>query len=149
MGLRQRMICTIIFTVIKVCLDSNIFISAFIFFGKPAKILDLAVEKKIVSITSPQIIAEVGGVLSKKFKQDEKYIKKQLKVISDVSELVIPRNKIRVLKYYPDNKILEAAQQGKVDYIVTGDSKHLLPLKEFRGIPIITPAQFLAVLKIR
>lgn len=98
-------------------------------------------------MTSPQIIAEVGSVLSKKFEQDEKYIKKQLKVISDVSELIVLRHRVKVLKYDPDNKILETAQEGKVDYIVTGDSKHLLPLKEFKGIPIITPAQFLTILK--
>ena len=132
---------------IKVCLDSNIWISAFIFSGKPAKILDSVVEKKFISATSPQIIAEVGNVLGKKFKQHEKDIKKELKVIHDISELVVPKKKIKVLKYLPDNKILEAALEGKVDYIVTGDNKHLLPLKEFKGIPILTPTQFLARLK--
>lgn len=133
---------------IKACLDSNIWISAFIFSGKPAEILDLAVEKKFISVTSPQIIAEVGKVFSKKFAQDEKLIKRELKVIKDVSELVIIKNKVRIIKYSPDNKILETALEGKVDYIVTGDKKHLLPLKEFKGIPIITPAKLLAKMRV-
>jgi len=133
--------------VIRACLDSNIWISAFIFSGKPAQILDLAVDKKIIPITSPQIIAEVGIVLNKKFKFSEREIKKELKVIHEVSELVVPKTKVKLLAYLPDNKILEAALEGKVDYIVTGDRKHLLPLKKFRDIPIITPAKFLEILK--
>ncbi len=132
---------------IRACLDSNIWISAFIFSGKPAQILDLAVDKKIIPITSPQIIAEVGIVLNKKFKFSEREIKKELKVIHEVSELVVPKTKVKLLAYLPDNKILEAALEGKVDYIVTGDRKHLLPLKKFRDIPIITPAKFLEILK--
>jgi len=41
-----------------------------------------------------------------------------------------------------DNKILETAFDGKADFIVTGDS-HLLVLREFRGIRILTPEEFL------
>lgn len=134
---------------IKACLDSNIWISAFIFSGKPAEILDLAVEKKFISVTSPQIIAEVGKVFSEKFAQDEKLIKGELKVIKDVSELVITKKKITFVKYLPDNKILEAGLEGKVDYIVTGDKKHLLPIKAFKGIPILTPAQLLAKIRVK
>lgn len=130
-------------TVIRVCLDSNVWISAFIFPGKPAQILDLAVEKKILPVASPQIIAEVGSVLNKKFKINEREIKKELQVLYNVSELVVPRKEIKVIQYLPDNKILEAAIDGEVDYIVTGDRKHLLPLKEFKSISIVSPAQFI------
>ena len=41
-----------------------------------------------------------------------------------------------------DNKILEAAIAGQVDFIVSGDN-HLLDLGTFREIPIIKPRQFL------
>jgi uncharacterized protein len=41
--------------------------------------------------------------------------------------------------------ILECALAVKVDYIVSGDS-HLLDLREFDGIGIITPAQMLEAL---
>lgn len=130
-------------TVIRVCFDSNIFISAFLFSGKPAQVFDLAVDKKIILISSPQILGEVAEVFNKKFKRSERFIQKQIKTIRDVSQIVVPKKRIKILKYVPDNKILETAMEGRVDYIVTGDGKHLLPLKEFKGIPIITPAQFL------
>jgi predicted nucleic acid-binding protein len=42
-----------------------------------------------------------------------------------------------------DAKILACAVAGKADAIVTGDKKHLLPLKRYRGIPIVSPAEFL------
>jgi len=42
-----------------------------------------------------------------------------------------------------DAKILACAVAGKADVIVTGDKRHLLPLKKYRGIPIVSPAEFL------
>jgi len=32
---------------------------------------------------------------------------------------------------------------AEADYIVSGDKKHLLPLRRFRGIPIVSPPEFL------
>lgn len=130
-------------TVIKVCLDTNILISAFLYSGNPAKVFDLAVDQKIKVVTSPEILSELARVLHDKFECDENYIKRQLKVIDKVCTIVIPKVEYKALKHDPDNRILEAAVAGKVDYIITGDKKHLLPLKEFKGIPIIMAEQFL------
>lgn len=44
-----------------------------------------------------------------------------------------------------DAKVLEAAEDLKPDAIVTGD-QDLLVLKEYAGIPILSPSQFLACL---
>ena len=41
---------------------------------------------------------------------------------------------------------IETAVAGNVDYIVSQDN-HLLNLKEFRGIKIITPEEFNELLK--
>lgn len=132
--------------VIKVCLDSNIFISALLFDGKPEKILFMASGKEVKITVSPAIIEEVKKNLVKKFHRPEIEVRELVKVITSISQIVVPRSKIKAIKYQPDNKILEAALEGKVDYIVTGDNKHLLPLKEFKGIPIVTPNQLLTTL---
>ncbi len=56
---------------------------------------------------------------------------------------VSPTVKLDVIKADPkDNIILECAVAGNADYIVSGD-KHLLDLKEFSGIKILKPAEFL------
>jgi predicted nucleic acid-binding protein len=45
----------------------------------------------------------------------------------------------------PDNRILECAAEAKADFIVTGD-KHLLSLKHFQNIKIISLSNFLEIL---
>ncbi|MGI8644249.1 MAG: putative toxin-antitoxin system toxin component, PIN family [Thermomicrobiales bacterium] len=44
-----------------------------------------------------------------------------------------------------DNMVLECAVAGNADVIVTGDKKHLLPLGSYEGIPIVSPATFVAI----
>ena len=47
-----------------------------------------------------------------------------------------------------DNRILECAVAAEAEVIVSGDS-HLLRLGSFNGIPIQTPADFLAAFRPR
>jgi predicted nucleic acid-binding protein len=39
--------------------------------------------------------------------------------------------------------VLWGALTAEADYIVSGDKKHLLPLRQFRRIPIVSPSDFL------
>jgi predicted nucleic acid-binding protein len=41
-----------------------------------------------------------------------------------------------------DNRVLECAIDGRAEMIVTGDTKQILPLKEYRGIKILSPSEF-------
>ena len=41
-----------------------------------------------------------------------------------------------------DNRIVECALQGKAQYIISGDH-HILSLREYRGIKILSPTEFL------
>lgn len=43
-----------------------------------------------------------------------------------------------------DNKIIECAVEGDVDYVISYN-KHLLKLKEFKGIKIVKPEEFLRI----
>jgi predicted nucleic acid-binding protein len=45
--------------------------------------------------------------------------------------------------------VLECALAGEVDFIVSGDKKRLLPLKKYRDIPIVSPAEWLRQLPAR
>jgi len=51
---------------------------------------------------------------------------------------------IAVIAHEPDNRILECAMEGQADYIISGD-KHLLDLKTYQGIKIVTLAEFLEI----
>ncbi|MFZ5911654.1 MAG: PIN domain-containing protein, partial [Chloroflexota bacterium] len=60
----------------------------------------------------------------------------------------IPKSQIFVvLADTTDNKFIEAAITGRTDCIVSGD-KHLLDLKEYKSIPIITAREFIDILEI-
>jgi predicted nucleic acid-binding protein len=50
-----------------------------------------------------------------------------------------------IVKDPADDRILECAVEGEVDYLVSGN-KHLLDVKEFRGIKIVTARQILEIL---
>jgi predicted nucleic acid-binding protein len=60
------------------------------------------------------------------------------------AEFVVPQERIRVVQADPsDNIFLEAAVAGGADWIVSGDKAHLLPIGEFRRIPIVSPRKFM------
>lgn len=44
-----------------------------------------------------------------------------------------------------DRHVLECAIEANAHFLVTGDRKHLLPLREYQGIRIVTPAEFLVL----
>jgi predicted nucleic acid-binding protein len=52
-----------------------------------------------------------------------------------------------IVKDPADDRILECAVEGEVDYLVSGN-KHLLDLKEFRRIKIVTARQILEILRV-
>jgi len=57
-------------------------------------------------------------------------------------EAVIPRQPVTVCRDPKDNKFLEVAVEGQADLIISGD-EDLLTLHPFRGIPILSPRDFL------
>jgi len=72
----------------------------------------------------------------------ESEIVAQLKLISRVAEIVVPKISLQVIKADPDDdKFLECAVEGGADLIVSGD-RHLTRLKSFRGIGIVWPIDF-------
>ena len=65
------------------------------------------------------------------------------RLLGRIAELVPTTYTVRACRDPGDDKFLELAVNGSADLIVTGD-KDLLALDPFRGIPILTPARYLA-----
>lgn len=129
----------------NVVLDTNILISARIFGGKPRTIFDLAVQrKKIIAVTSLWLIDEYLGVLQRKFDHDEQTLARVRKLIMGRFTVVSPSVIPSVITDDPsDNQILAVTHEHAIDYIISGDN-HLLQLKAYNHIPILTPDQFLS-----
>jgi putative PIN family toxin of toxin-antitoxin system len=132
---------------IRVVLDTNVIVSALVFGGKPAKILALAVEGHITNIISEPIIAEVTGVLRKKFSWGSAQAKSVGEWLRLFSKVVKPTERLQVISCEADNRILECAACGGAQVIVSGDKKHLLKLKKYKDIVIVDPAMFLKLIE--
>ena len=53
---------------------------------------------------------------------------------------------LKVVSANPDDdKVIECAVVGGATHIITGDSRHLLPLGSYQGIFIVKAADFLAL----
>jgi len=131
----------------KVVIDTNVFISGLNFWGKPRKILNLIWKEEIKVCISFFILKELEKVLKKDFGWDKEQIRSTIERIKNRTIEVQPEVKILVIKgKSDDNHILECAVAGKAQYIVSGDKHHILPLKEYQGIKILSPAAFLEVM---
>ena len=130
---------------IIVVLDTNILISALFFGGKPRKIFELVLEEEIVGITSSYIIFELKDVLRRrKFNIDEEKIEEVGKLLKKKFQIISPTVQVNIIKdYHPDNKILALAIEAKADFLITGDKKHILPLKWIQKTLIVTAEEFL------
>ena len=133
----------------KIVLDANIFVSALIVeSGTQYKIVHH--KKQYAVVISEEILQEVEEVLhydriQKKYNVSNQAIRRYLHQLRrDCVVRVYPA--VKVVDEDPDdNKYIACAKQVKADYLVTGD-RHLLDLKTYRGIRIVTPAEFLEIL---
>jgi putative PIN family toxin of toxin-antitoxin system len=132
---------------LKVVLDTNVYISAF---NYPKGILFPIWQHARLNtyelFLSPSIVNETGRVLRDDFAWDEGRIRSQLKELSRVGEITAVTAVPNVIKHDPmDNQILGCALASKAHVIVTGD-QDLLRLKEYEGIRIVSPIDFLHTL---
>lgn len=127
----------------RVVFDTNIFISAL---AVPGGVAEKAVSRVIEGhdelVISPAIIKEVLSVLSSKFGREREALSHVAVVLSELGELVEPKQTVRVLRDDPDNRILECASFGKADVIVTGD-KEMLRLGEYDRVKIVSLREYI------
>jgi len=139
--------------VIKVVFDTNIIVSGLIAnTGAPYETIELWRRDNVVLLISDAIIDEVSDVLTRPFFRDQRHITKsdidRIKhALKTDATIVSPNSRLKVVGNDPDdNRIIECALDGGADYIISGDH-HLLELKRFAGIQIVTAKEFLTIFK--
>lgn len=127
----------------KIVIDTNIYISAIFWGGKPREIIELGRSGYICIFCSSEIKKEIDEKLRLKFKLDAE---ETLHILLDFSTFTTPvkiTKRIKAIYDDPDDdKFIECAVACGADYIVSGD-KHLLRMKEYEGIKIMSAAGFL------
>lgn len=131
----------------RIVLDTNIFISALLG-GMLRVIVDKWKAGEFTLIITDAIAREYLDVINRsKFKFSKDEIIATTHYLLQTAEFITLQEEIAVIVTDPtDNKFLEAAVAGKVNFIVSGDS-HLLELRVYRAIAIITAREFIAQLE--
>jgi putative PIN family toxin of toxin-antitoxin system len=136
----------------RVVIDTNVVISRYLTpQGVAAQVLDHWKHGRFVLIVSDPILTEYQKVLSydrirSRHQLNEVEIAEVIGDFREFATLVEPTEHLAVVKDDPDDdKFLECAVAGEAEIIVSGDP-HLLALKQYRGIQILSPAAFLAFL---
>jgi uncharacterized protein len=132
---------------IRLVADTNILISALFWRGNPYKVLRLCMQGKAKLVVSLGMLSELSSILirEKKFGLSEREVEAYIDLILSHSELVDVKTKVNAIKEdRSDNKFLSCAVDGRAVFVVSGDS-HLLKLRAFRGIRIVSAREFLGV----
>ena len=128
----------------RVVADTNILVSALLFGGTSEQVFLAGLRGEIQLLTSLSLLEEFERVLKKKFSLDIRLVREIIEEVRAVAEIVEVSTHIKAISCPDeDNRVLECAVDGKADFIVTGDTRHILPLKEHSGIKILSPSEFL------
>ena len=127
---------------IPIVVDTNVYVSAIVFGGVPRQALQVIAEGPYRTCISAPILKEVRRVLVVRFQYSLEKSDQLDLCLRESSQLVVPADTIAACSDPNDDMVLECAVAAKAQVIVTGD-KALLRLDPFRGVRIVTPAQFL------
>jgi len=135
----------------KVVLDTNIYLSGMIFPKSiPGKVLELAKAKRFEVYCSKFILEEIKKNLMVKFGYSESWSGRFTEEILKFTKIVVPKVKLQIIKEkIDDNRILEVALASKANFLISGDKKHILPLKKINGTKIIAAREFFTKIEIQ
>jgi putative PIN family toxin of toxin-antitoxin system len=129
---------------VRVVIDTNVIIAGLVAEGLCRDIL----KHRLLGcelFTSPVLLEELAGKMREKFGLDPDSLP-LLTVYAEVATLVkakpLPQP---VCRDEDDDEVLAVALAAKAEIILTGD-QDLLALKEFRGIQIVSPRQFVGLM---
>ncbi len=137
----------------RVVLDTNIFVSGLFFGGTPRKVLNFIEEKLVTPCFTIKTFIELERLL-----YHDKFTKQRNLLPFSITDflnrlknysLIFPQpSKILIIikEDLADNYLLACARLSQASFIVSGDD-HLLKLKEFHGTSIVSPREFLKIVK--
>lgn len=129
----------------KVVFDTNVAASASFWRGTPFDCLAAWAQGRCAAVVSPALLAEYHETIEElRLEYPNRPFVEWVNALTDSADLVFPTERASGATLDPaDEMVLECALAAEADYIVTGDKKHLLPLREFHGIGIVSPSDFL------
>ena len=136
----------------RVVLDTNIVVSALVWGGTPFKLLQAATDGVIDLYTSPVLLTELCEVLARahlasRLIAQQSSIEQAIGFYGELAIRVSPLATPRVVPNDPDDDhVIACAVAANAQLIVSGDKRHLLPIKTYQNISIVTAAEALGIL---
>jgi len=133
----------------RVVIDTNVIVSSILFGGPPGELIPLWKAGIIQPLISADILNEYLKVLAyPKFALTEDEINFIIysEIIPYFEDITVRRQKNIIKEDPSDDKFIACAEIGKASYIISGDS-HLLNLRHYGSIEILSPSQILSKLR--
>ncbi len=133
----------------KVVVDTNVVIPAMLWGGKPHEVLERIERGRDIAFVTREILQELYDVLHR-----PKFAAALSNAGVDPADilrwtvghfaLIVPRPLTRVpgLSDQRDYKFLACAAACRADVLITGDKKHLIPLRRWRTTRIVSPETY-------
>lgn len=126
----------------SIVLDTNVLISTFVFPGFAADVYDFC-SLHFELFTSEWILTEFDEKMKDKFGYSPERRDRIIETIRERHIVASPTNDLPTNSRDPDdNNVLQVALFTNVNFLITGDAKHLLPLKKVGETVIISPRAF-------
>jgi len=126
----------------SVVVDTNVWYSAILYGGGPARVVDFCLENCQV-VASEELVEELLEHLKVKARAPYRWLR-HFRQLLEKKITVVPRTlgSPLAVRDPKDMHVLQAALAERCEIIITGD-QDLLELESFKGIDIITPSKFL------
>lgn len=132
---------------IAVVFDTNVFVSAAGFGGKPDECIRAAAAEEVDVYTSEAILDEYRRVMGYDQLPFEEHEHDEILTAFEVTTaatIVEPDCSLSVVEDDPDDdKFFECAVAANADYLISGDETHVQPVDEISELSVVSPAQFL------
>src|SRR5579863_7945092 len=132
----------------RVVVDTNVFLSGLLRESSTPGQVAARARRNAIVLVSQATMQELADVLAEtKF---DRYLTVEqrlqfIRLIASIAEHVPIIHLVRECRDPKDDKFLEVALNGRADVIITGDDD-LLRMHPWRGIEIVTPANYLKTL---
>jgi len=134
---------------VTVVFDTNVIVSALGFRGTPLEAVVYALnDTETEVVASEATLAELERVMTyDRLPFTDRDREQFLSILRREVAVATPAESVEAVERDPDDDaFLECALAGDADFLVSGDD-HLLELGPFRGVEIVSPADFLEIVR--
>jgi len=115
--------------------------------GLPFQCLEAVRAGKVDLFVCAELLSELREKLAAKLKFSPKETEIALVDLLKISKVVEISGNVKAVPADPDDdKIVECAVVASATHLVTGDKSHLLPMKNYQGIKIVTPRELIDII---